>query len=142
MAFFVGEYQQVMDSKNRVFIPAKYREIMGERVYITCNLDGCLSVYGEEGWQKCCEKVLSIPESDGSDFSRFFFSNAMDAKPDAQGRIVLTPALRDHAGLEKDIYVIGAGDHAEIWDKAARDEKKNDAAQIERYREIRRQNRI
>ena len=48
----------------------------------------------------------------------------MDAKPDAQGRVVLTQSLRDFAGLRKDIYIIGVGDHAEIWDKEKRDADK------------------
>lgn len=125
MMCFLGEFQQVMDSKNRIFIPSKYREMIGDRVYISCNVDGCLSVYSEEGWQKYTDKLLALPSTAGSAIMRFVFSTAMDAKPDSQGRVVLTQALRDHAGLTKDIYVIGAGDHAEIWDKERRDKDKS-----------------
>lgn len=124
MTCFLGEYQQVIDTKNRVFIPAKYRDMIGERVYITCNVDGCLSVYAEEGWQKYTERLLALPSTAGAALIRFVFSTAMDAKPDSQGRVVLTQALRDHAGLSKDIYFIGVGDHAEIWDKERRDADK------------------
>lgn len=124
MTCFLGEYQQVMDSKNRIFIPSKYRDIIGERVYITCSVDGCLSVFSEEGWEKYTTRLLALPSTEGSALARFIFSTAMDAKPDSQGRVVLTQALRDHAGLKKDIYIIGVGDHAEIWDKEKRDADK------------------
>lgn len=124
MVCFLGEYQQVIDTKNRVFIPSKYRDIIGERVYISCNVDGCLSVYSEEGWQKYTERLLALPSTAGAALIRFVFSTAMDAKPDSQGRVVLTQSLRDHAGLSKDIYFIGVGDHAEIWDKERRDADK------------------
>ena len=124
MNCFLGEYQQVMDSKNRIFIPSKYRDMIGERVYITCNVDGCLSVYSDEGWEKYTSRLLALPSAEGSALARFIFSTAMDAKPDAQGRVVLTQSLRDFAGLTKDIYIIGVGDHAEIWDKEKRDADK------------------
>ena len=124
MTCFLGEYQQVMDSKTRIFIPSKFRDIIGDRAYITCNVDGCLSVYSEEGWQKYTERLLALPSTEGAALIRFIFSTATDAKPDAQGRVVLTQAPRDHAGLTKDIYVIGVGDHAEIWDKERRDADK------------------
>lgn len=124
MNCFLGEYQQVMDSKNRIFIPSKYRDMIGERVYITCNVDGCLSVYSEDGWEKYTSRLFALPSAEGSALARFIFSTAMDAKPDAQGRVVLTQSLRDFAGLTKDIYIIGVGDHAEIWDKEKRDADK------------------
>ncbi len=126
MVCFVGEYQQVMDSKNRIFIPSKYRDIIGDRVYITRNVDGCLSVYSEEGWENYTKRLLELPSSEGSELTRFIFSSTMDAKPDAQGRVVLTTKLRDYAGLTKDIYFIGNGDHAEIWDKDRRDADTSD----------------
>lgn len=126
MICFVGEYLQVMDAKNRVFIPAKYREMLGEKVFVTRHTDGCLSVYSEEGWREYSERLKSLPSTEASELIRFIFSSTMDAKPDAQGRIVLSASLKEHAGIEKDIYIIGVGDHVEIWDKARRDKGKHE----------------
>ncbi|MFY9381235.1 MAG: division/cell wall cluster transcriptional repressor MraZ [Eubacteriales bacterium] len=120
MTYFFGEYQQVIDSKNRIFIPAKFREILGEKAYIARNVDGCLSIYTEEGWRAYCDKILSLPSAEGSALARFIFPATLDAKIDSQGRIVLTQQMKEYAGLEKEICIIGVGDHAEIWDKARR----------------------
>lgn len=124
MICFVGEYSQVIDAKNRVFIPAKYRETLGDKIFVTRNVDGCLSVYSEEGWSEYCEKLKALPTAEGSYLTRFIFSSTIDAKPDSQGRVVLSPALKEYAGLTKDIYIIGVGDHVEIWDKEKRDHDK------------------
>ncbi len=119
---FFGEYAQVIDAKNRVFIPSKFRDVLGEKIYITRNVDGCLTVYSEEMWTALTEKIMAIPSSKGgSKIARFVFSKSADAKCDSQGRVVLPQPLVEFAALKKDIYVIGVGDHIEIWDKAARD---------------------
>lgn len=131
MKCFLGEYLQVMDSKNRIFIPAKLREQLGEVMYVTRNVDFCLSVYSEEGWEQYCQKLAALPSSEGSELVRYVFSAALEARPDAQGRIVLTPLLRDYAGLKKDIYIIGVGDRVEIWDKDRRDVDKTEAKEAD-----------
>lgn len=122
MARFMGEFIQVMDAKNRIFIPAKYREIMSDTVYITVNLDGCLSGYSAEDFDKFYDKIMEYDAENGTDLARDIFPNTNEVKPDGQGRVVITPSLKAHAKLEKDIYVIGVGNHFEIWDKATRDE--------------------
>lgn len=131
MKWFLGEYRQVMDAKNRIFIPAKLREQLGDVVYVTRNVDFCLSVYSEEGWEAYCAKLSALPSSEGSELLRFVFSSALDARLDSQGRIILTPVLRDYAELKKDIYVIGVGDHVEIWDKDKRDADKTEAKEAD-----------
>ena len=141
MTYFVGEYEQVMDSKNRVFIPSKYREIVGDRVFITRNVDGCLSVYSEEGWERYTERLLTLPSVESSELTRYIFSATMDAKPDSQGRVVLTQTLREHAGLQKDIYFIGNVDNAEIWDKERRDANRT-AEKVSELKDIMKRNRI
>lgn len=127
MLSFFGEYAQVIDAKNRVFIPSKFREILGERIYITRNVDGCLTVYSEEMWAELTEKIRAIPSSKGgSKIARFVFSKSADAKCDSQGRVLIPQPLVEYAELKKDIYVIGVGDHIEIWDKDARDRDQSD----------------
>ena len=124
---FLGEFQQVMDVKNRIFIPAKFRETFYNGLYVTRHVDGCLAIYSEEGWRAYTDRLNSLPASSSTRIKRFIYATALDAKPDSQGRIVLTQALREHAGLTKDIYIVGVGDHVEIWDS---ERYERDMAQI------------
>lgn len=113
-----GEYQHNMDQKGRVTVPSKFREDLGDKFYVCKGLDGCLFVLSQEQWDKLIEKVSAIPLAQGRGIQRHFFSGAAEAEPDKQGRILIPQSLRDYAGLEKDITMIGAAVRAEIWDTA------------------------
>ncbi len=97
-------------------MPAKLREELGERFTVTKGLDGCLAVYPEKEWEGLEQRIRSMPMSKARDLQRFFFSAAFDAELDSQGRILLPANLRKYAGLTKETVVIGAFNHAEIWD--------------------------
>lgn len=112
----IGEYQHNIDLKGRVFVPAKYREDLGERFYVTKGLDGCLFVLSEQGWRALQEKIQSMPLSKSRGLQRFFFSGAAEAEMDKQGRILIPQPLRDHAGLVKEITFVGVSSRVEIWD--------------------------
>ncbi|MGN0479652.1 MAG: division/cell wall cluster transcriptional repressor MraZ [Hominenteromicrobium sp.] len=112
----MGEYQHNMDAKGRVTIPSKYREELGERFYVSRGLDGCLTLYSEEQWQKRVEQINACPEAQAKNIRRFAFASTEAVVPDKQGRILISPSLRAHAGLVKDVTVIGVGLTAEIWD--------------------------
>ena len=114
----MGEYQHNMDLKGRVTVPSKFREDLGDKFYVSKGLDGCLFVLSSEQWERLVEKVSAIPMAQGKAIQRYFFSGAAEVEPDKQGRILIPPNLRDHAGLEKDVTVIGAATRAEIWDTA------------------------
>lgn len=114
----MGEYQHNMDAKGRVTVPSKFREDLGDKFYVSRGLDGCLFVLSAEQWEKLVEKVSAIPMAQGKAIQRYFFSGAAEVEPDKQGRILIPQNLRDHAGLEKDVTVIGAATRAEIWDTA------------------------
>ncbi len=111
-----GEYRHSIDAKGRLAMPAKLREELGERFTVTKGLDGCLAVYPEKEWEGLEQRIRSMPMSKSRDLQRFFFSAAFDAEPDSQGRILLPANLRKHAGLTKETVIIGAFNHAEIWD--------------------------
>ena len=111
----IGQYQHNIDVKNRVIVPAKFREDLGERFYVTKGLDGCLFVLSEEGWNKLQDKIVAMPMSKARQLQRFFFSGAAEVEPDKQGRILIPQPLRDYASIEKDVTFIGTGDRAEIW---------------------------
>ncbi len=111
----MGEYQHNMDLKGRVTVPSKFREDLGDKFYVSKGLDGCLFVLSSEQWERLVEKVSAIPMAQGKAIQRYFFSGAAEVEP---GRILIPQNLRDHAGLEKDVTVIGAATRAEIWDTA------------------------
>ena len=111
----IGQYQHNIDAKNRVIVPAKFREDLGERFYVTKGLDGCLFVLSEEGWKRLQDKIVAMPMSKARQLQRVFFSGAAEVEPDKQGRILIPQPLRDYASIEKDVTFIGTGDRAEIW---------------------------
>ena len=113
-----GEYKHSVDAKGRLAMPAKLRDELGERFTVTKGLDGCLAVYPEKEWEGLEARIRALPMSKSRDLQRFFFSAAFDAELDAQGRILLPANLRAYAGLVKEAIIIGASNHAEIWDAA------------------------
>ena len=117
---FYGEYQHSVDAKGRVIIPSKFREGLGEKFIVTKGLDNCLFAYSLEEWSNLEAKLKSLPftDKDVRAFVRFFFAGATECETDKQGRILIPQNLREYAGLEKDVYVIGVSTRVEIWDKA------------------------
>lgn len=112
----MGEYQHNMDVKGRVTIPSKFREDFGDKFYVCKGLDGCLFVLSETQWDELMQKIAQMPMAQGRSILRFFSAGATEVEPDKQGRVLLPQQLRDHAGLDKDVTVIGATVRAEIWD--------------------------
>lgn len=110
-----GEYQHSIDAKGRLFIPARLREKLGDVFYVTIGIDKCLSVYPMSMWNDIEQKTNALPLAKARAM-RFFFANACRCELDAQGRILLPQKLRNYADLKKDVTVIGAMNHAEIWD--------------------------
>lgn len=116
---YTGEYNHTIDTKGRLTFPAKFRENLGEGFVVTKGLDGCLFVFDASEWQKLTEKLASLPLTDkgARQFTRFFLAGATDVEVDKQGRILLPANLRQFAGIEKDVVLIGVGNRAEIWSK-------------------------
>lgn len=111
-----GEYKHSIDAKGRLAMPAKLRDELGERFTVTKGLDGCLAVYPEKEWELLEDKIRTLGNGEKARrVKRYYFANAFDAQLDAQGRILIPAGLREFAGLQKDVVVIGQLDHAEIW---------------------------
>lgn len=128
---FMGEYQHSMDEKGRLIVPAKFREGLGEKFVITRGLDNCLFVYPMEQWKVLEEKIKELPTShaDTRAFVRMFFSGAVEAELDKQGRVVIPVHLREHARIERDLYVIGVSTKVEIWAKETWEDYSSQAQQ-------------
>ena len=114
---FIGEFYHSFDEKGRVNFPAKLREELGEQFVVTKGLDGCLSVYSMEKWEHMSRVVEELPQAKARNLKRFMFSSAAVVNPDKQGRVLVTQTLRSYANITKDVAVIGASDHVEIWDR-------------------------
>ena len=111
-----GEYKHSIDAKGRLAMPAKLRDELGERFTVTKGLDGCLAVYPEKEWEALEDRIRGLGNGEKARrVKRYYFANAYDAQLDAQGRILIPAWLREFAGLQKDVVVIGQLDHAEIW---------------------------
>lgn len=116
---FIGEYQHSLDSKNRMIVPSKLREELGERFVITKGLDGCLYAYPQGEWNILEEKLKRLPltNKDARAFVRFFFAGACEVETDKQGRGLIPLNLKEYAGIEKEIVSIGVLTKVEIWSK-------------------------
>ncbi len=109
-----GEAQYALDDKGRVVIPPKFRAVMGDRIIVTRWIDPCLAAFSPVEWQSLEEKLRKLPLGN-RDFVRLLLSAAEDCDLDRQGRIVLAPHLREHAGITRGVTIVGAGAHLEIW---------------------------
>ncbi|MBX7418130.1 division/cell wall cluster transcriptional repressor MraZ [Clostridium chauvoei] len=116
---FIGEYQHALDTKNRMIVPAKLREGLGNKFVITKGLDGCLYAYPENEWKVLEEKLKKLPltNRDARALVRFFFSGACEIETDKQGRGLIPQNLKEYAGIEKEIVSIGVLSRVEIWSK-------------------------
>ncbi len=112
---FVNSYSHTLDAKNRVFIPAPYRDELGGEFYITRKFDPYLSVYTAADWAEYVEKISSLPESEAAELQEFLLGSAQKCIPDASGRIVLDERLIKHAGIKKGVTFVGTGKQIRIW---------------------------
>lgn len=119
----MGENNYAIDEKGRLNFPARFREQMGQVFVITRWMDNCLVAFPESEWQLICEKLQGKSMVKTREIQRFLFAMATEVTADKQGRVLISPSLRTHAGLQKDVTIIGVGRHAEIWDTAAWQEK-------------------
>ena len=110
-----GEYQHSLDSKGRVFIPAKLRDELGEVFFITLSMERCLCAYSAESWQEFSDKVNTMPYVRQRKM-RPLFAHAAKCELDSQGRALIPQNLREYANLTKNVTVLGCNNHAELWD--------------------------
>ena len=112
---FLGQYAHTVDTKGRTFVPAKYRDELGETFVVTRGTAKCLTVYPMSEWEKYTAKIAELPQAHAAKIRRFVFSNASDVTLDAQGRISIVAGLREYAGIEKNVVILGLGSYIEIW---------------------------
>ena len=116
---FYGEYKHGIDSKGRLFIPAKLREKLGETFMLSRGLDKCVCIYPMDEWERFTQKLDDLPVAKDRRVRRYFYSGASETNADGQGRITLPQVFRDFAGLEKDVVIVGNRTHLELWSLSA-----------------------
>lgn len=116
---FMGEYNHTVDTKGRLIVPSKFRELPGDEFVVTKGLDGCLFVYSGDEWKLMETKFREVSQfsKEARKFARFFFAGAATCEVDKQGRVLLPANLREFAGIEKEVVLAGVVNHIEIWNK-------------------------
>ena len=113
---FTGEYEHSVDTKNRIFVPAKFREELGESFIISRDLRGPrLKIFSQEGWEAYIAPIMEQERRVSEKAMRYLHRNAVQVSPDSQGRVVLTRDLLAYAEIEKNAVVVGCSTYAEIW---------------------------
>lgn len=117
-----GEYEHTIDEKNRVTLPARFRDAFAHGVLATRGMEGCVSLYTSDAWETFITESLdglNPLSKEARQMKRYMFSSATPGKPDRQGRLVLPAGLIEYAGLQREVVVAGLRDHVEIWDRTA-----------------------
>jgi MraZ protein len=125
---FRGRFVHTIDAKGRVSIPAGFRmelQRRSERPPILTNMLECLALYPNDDWAAYEARLVEVDpfRLEGHELQRFMISGAVECAPDAQGRILIPPYLREHAKLEREVTLAGVGARIEIWDKARFDQE-------------------
>ena len=117
---FVGQFEHQLDDKGRLVLPSSFRERLATGGYLAQGLDGCLALWTPEDYQREADEMVERAKKGevGRHAVRALAANTFDVKPDAQGRIAIPAALRQYAGLVKEVTVIGAYSSIELWDRA------------------------
>jgi MraZ protein len=110
-----------LDDKNRVILPARFREALANGVVMTKGQDRCLVVWTQDGFATYAQQLRAGSQTSERvrAYTRVLFASAHDDVPDKQGRITVPQNLRDYAGLTRECVVVGADTRIEIWDSVA-----------------------
>ena len=121
---FQGATALSLDVMGRLAIPARHREALVEasdgQLVLTAHPHRCLLLYPEPAWLPIRDKVLATSSLNpqAASIKRLLVGNARDETLDSAGRLLIAPELRQFAGLEKQVWLVGLGSHFEIWSDA------------------------
>jgi MraZ protein len=115
---FRGHYEHSLDVKNRLSIPTRFRAAFSNGTVLAKEPEPCVAVWTPETNEAIISRALSGLNPMGSEhrkLSRFFQGNSFEVDLDSNGRVTLPGPLLAHAGIAKDVVVVGVGDHLEVW---------------------------
>jgi MraZ protein len=118
---FLGTHFPKLDAKGRIILPARFREGLTEGLVLTKGQDRCLVLWPRAEFDAYAEGLRATPiaNSRARALNRVFFSSAFDESLDSQGRLTVPPVLREYAGLDRELTVVGADTRIEIWSSQA-----------------------
>jgi len=116
----VGQFEHAIDAKGRVVLPAAFRKALASGGYVTRGLDCCLSVWTPEEFEREAADMQDKARRGEIDRAavRSLAAGAAEITPDGQGRVAIPQHLREYAGLNRDVTIVGAFSSVEIWDAA------------------------
>jgi MraZ protein len=118
---FRGQFEYSLDAKNRLNIPAKFRASFSGGLVLARWLDPCVAIFTPEAFDLFNESFMTDTHPLSQQrrrLTRFFSGGSFDAELDSAGRVTLNAPLLEHAGIDREVVVIGAGDHLEVWDRS------------------------
>lgn len=126
----IGKYSAKLDEKNRLIVPAKLRDELGEQFYVTLGVNcghSCLTIYSAQEWKRLSDNFNALSISQRAGATSLIFMNAVECIPDKQFRFSLTPFLTKYAGIDREVMLVGRAGQAEIWgaEEFARFEEEN-----------------
>lgn len=131
---FQGASALSLDAKGRLSVPTRHRDVLSasaaSQLTITKHPDGCLLVFPRPEWEKFRDRISDLPMS-AAWWKRMFLGNAMDVDMDGTGRVLVSPELRQSAGISREVLLLGMGRHFELWDKPTYETKEAAAVQGE-----------
>jgi MraZ protein len=120
---FQGAAQLNLDSKGRLAVPARYRDVLlnacAGNLVLTADADGCLLLYPQPEWQPIRDKLLKLSALNPKirALQRRLIGYAEDVLMDNAGRVLISPALRTYGGMDKRVMLVGQGNKFELWDE-------------------------
>ena len=131
MTMFIGQYRHNLDAKNRIIVPARFRDGLGEEFVVTKGLDGCLSIFTADKWTEMIGRLERIPATkrEARQYLRSLTSKAVECSLDNQGRIQLPQFLIATANIKKSCVIVGVADHVEIWPEETWDSYDEEASE-------------
>jgi MraZ protein len=129
---FHGTFEHSLDAKNRLTVPSRFRSALSGKVFLVRGVDPCISLYPEATYTSLTEAALSglnpfSPQA--RELKRMLYGNATDTEMDSAGRVMLIPRHLEHAKIDREVVIAGAGDCLELWDRSTWEDYDRDLSQ-------------
>ncbi|MCL5746752.1 MAG: division/cell wall cluster transcriptional repressor MraZ [Patescibacteria group bacterium] len=115
----IGRYDAKVGAKNRIALPKKFREILGDKLIITQGYENSLIIVSQKNWEELLEGTYDKPfiQSEARETRRFLLGGASSIELDDKGRFIIPSYLREFGKIEEEIIFLGLYKHVELWDK-------------------------